>query len=69
MSTGKRLLRNFIFLSTGQIGGLFIQAYAMIHIARALGAEIFGKLSFAQAIFPYFVALSTRALLLSLYEK
>lgn len=51
----KRVLKNFFSLSAAQIISKAFGFFAVIYLARILGAENFGKISFAQAIVSYFL--------------
>lgn len=51
----KRVFKNFLSLSAAQIISKAFGFCAVIYLARTLGAENFGKISFAQAIVSYFL--------------
>jgi O-antigen/teichoic acid export membrane protein len=51
----KRILKNFLSLSTGEIIGKLLAFVRVIFLARLLGAELFGTLEFASTILLYFV--------------
>jgi len=54
MSTGRRILKNFLFLSFAEVITKVLGFVALAYLARVLGAEGFGKLGFATAILGYF---------------
>jgi len=58
MSTARRIAKNFLSLSIGQIISQFVTFLAIIYLARVLGVANFGKLSFAQATVTYFLLIS-----------
>lgn len=58
MSNRKRLISNFLSLSTVQLAGYIFPLLTVPYLLRVLGPDKFGLISFAQAITQYFVMLS-----------
>lgn len=54
MTTGRRLIKNFLSLSGSDIVARLLGSILTIYIARTLGAGVFGQLSFALAFTSYF---------------
>jgi len=62
LSTGRRILKNFLSLSFAQIVTKALGLIVVAYLARVLGAEGFGKIGFAQAILAYFMLLANLGL-------
>lgn len=56
--TSKQLTRNFLFLFLSNVIGQVLALAALVHLARVLGPEGFGRFSFAQVISLYFLYLA-----------
>ena len=57
LSATQRIAKNFTWLSIGDILSRGINFFAIIYIARILGAAVFGLLNFAQAMLAYLILL------------
>jgi O-antigen/teichoic acid export membrane protein len=58
LSTGQRVLKNFLSLAGADILGKLIAFGTIAYLARVLSASGFGQISFAQATIAYFTVLS-----------
>jgi len=58
MTTGRRLIKNFLSLSGSDVIARLLGSVLTIYIARVLGAGVFGQLSFAIAFTSYFTLFS-----------
>jgi O-antigen/teichoic acid export membrane protein len=61
-SVKTRILKNFSALTLGQMGSKALNFLAIAYLARVLGKEGFGIISFAQAILAYLMVFSTLGL-------
>ena len=57
LSATQRIAKNFTWLSIGDVLSRGINFFAVVYIARVLGAAVFGLLTFAQAILMYLILL------------
>ena len=62
LSTGQRILKNFLSLTTANIISRLISFVTIAYLARVLNASGFGQICFAQAIIAYFALLSNLGL-------
>lgn len=62
MNIAQRILKNFLSLSVAEIVTKLFGAVAVVYIARTIGPENFGKISFAFAIIGYFIIFSNLGL-------
>jgi O-antigen/teichoic acid export membrane protein len=62
LSTGRIIAKNFLSLTVAAIVSYVLGFFAVAYLARVLGAEGFGKISFALAISGYFLLLNNLGL-------
>ncbi len=62
MVDARKFLLNYTLLVAGDLGSRFISFWALVRIARVLGSDLFGNLSFAAAFTAYFALLVRQGL-------
>jgi len=62
LSTGQRIVKNFLSLTTANIVSRLISFVTIAYLARVLNTSGFGQISFAQALIAYFSLLSNLGL-------
>jgi O-antigen/teichoic acid export membrane protein len=62
LSTAKKILKNFLSLSTAEIVCRILGFFAVAYLARILGTDGFGQLGFSLAILSYFLLLTNLGL-------
>ena len=62
MAYTRRFLTNYFVLVAGDLGSRIMAFYAMVHIARVLGKDLFGILGFAAAFTAYFEIIARQGL-------
>lgn len=58
LSSGLRVVKNYLYLLSGNIIAQFLGFLSIVYLARVLKADGFGKVAFAQGILAYFLLLS-----------
>jgi O-antigen/teichoic acid export membrane protein len=62
MVYARKFLANYTILIIGDLGSRFIGFWALVHIARVVGTDLFGMLSFATAFTAYFALIVRQGL-------